>query len=47
MEVEIWKRAHGETKDTTIVKDAQGNRIVRAGAQVTKLIEPPASAGTA
>jgi stearoyl-CoA desaturase (delta-9 desaturase) len=45
MEVEIWKRAHGENKD--FVKDAAGNRIVRAGAQVTKIVEPPASAGTA
>jgi len=47
MEVEIWKRAHGENKDSTFVKDAAGNRIVRAGAQVTKIVEPPASAGTA
>ena len=44
-EVEIWKRAHGENKD--FIKDAAGNRIVRAGAQVTKIIEPPATAGAA
>src|SRR6201996_1244262 len=47
MEVEIWKRAHQESKDTMIIKDGEGNRIFRAGAQVTKVIDPPASAGAA
>jgi stearoyl-CoA desaturase (delta-9 desaturase) len=30
-----------------IVKDEHGNKIVRAGAQVTKVFDPPASAGAA
>ena len=47
MEVEIWKRAHQENKDSMVIKDGDGNKIVRAGNQVTKLYEPPASAGTA
>lgn len=47
MEVEIWKRTHQEGKDTMIVKDENGNRIIRAGAQVTKVYDPPVSAGAA
>jgi len=47
MEVEIWKQAHSENKEGKIVKDEQGNKIVRAGAQVTKVFEPSASAGAA
>lgn len=47
MEVEIWKKAQQEGKGDTIIKDAEGNKIVRAGAQVTKIIEPTASAGAA
>jgi hypothetical protein len=47
MEVEIWKRAAQENKDTMIIKDGEGNKVIRAGAQVTKVAEPPASAGAA
>ena len=47
MEVEIWKRAQMQGKDTTMVKDAEGNKIVRAGSQPTKIIEPVPSAGAA
>ena len=46
-EVEIWKRAQKENKDTMMVKDENGQRIMRAGAQVTKVFDPPASAGAA
>jgi stearoyl-CoA desaturase (delta-9 desaturase) len=47
MEVEIWKRSQKDGQGSQIYKDADGNRIVRAGAQVTKIIEPTASAGAA
>ena len=47
MEVEIWKKAQSENKDAMLVKDEQGNRIVRAGLQPTKVFEPTASAGAA
>ena len=47
MEVEIWKRAHQEAREALVVKDASGSRIVRAGSQVTKVVDPPASAGAA
>ncbi|KAJ9635947.1 stearoyl-CoA 9-desaturase [Coniosporium tulheliwenetii] len=46
-EVEIWKRAQRENKDIQYVKDDAGNRIVRAGDQVTKVQQPIASAGAA
>jgi len=46
MEVEIWKRAQAE-KDGSSVKDENGNRIIRAGNQVTRLAEPAVSAGAA
>lgn len=46
MEVEIWKR-QSESQGSQIYKDEKGNRIVRAGAQVTKVINPPASADAA
>ncbi|KAF7845994.1 hypothetical protein BT93_L5683 [Corymbia citriodora subsp. variegata] len=46
-EVEIWKKAQQENKDQHIIKDGEGNKIVRAGAQVTKVFEPIASAGAA
>ena len=46
-EVEIWKRAQRENKDVQYVKDAQGQRIIRAGNQVTKISEPVATAGAA
>jgi stearoyl-CoA desaturase (delta-9 desaturase) len=48
MEVEIWKRAaQPEGKDAQYLKDENGNRIVRAGNQVTKVQEPVPSAGAA
>jgi len=47
MEVEIWKRAQGEAKDVNYLKDENGNRIIRAGNQVTKVHEPVQSAGAA
>ncbi|KAK3082176.1 stearoyl-CoA 9-desaturase [Coniosporium uncinatum] len=46
-EVEIWKRAQQENKDVQFVKDGEGNRIVRAGNQVTKITEPVTTAGAA
>ncbi|KAJ3455297.1 hypothetical protein MRS44_013897 [Fusarium solani] len=36
-EVEIWKRAQFENKDATYMNDSAGQRIVRAGAQITKV----------
>merc|ERR1712174_70406 len=42
MEVEIWKRANNDGKGSMIVKDENGQRIVRAGEQVTKVYDPPA-----
>jgi stearoyl-CoA desaturase (delta-9 desaturase) len=46
MEVEIWKRAQAE-KEGGSIKDENGNRIIRAGNQVTRLAEPVVSAGAA
>lgn len=46
-EVEIWKRAQRENKDVEYVKDGEGARIIRAGQQITKLVEPVAGAGAA
>jgi stearoyl-CoA desaturase (Delta-9 desaturase) len=46
MEVEIWKRAQAE-KDGVAIKDENGNKIIRAGNQVTRIAEPFASAGAA
>ncbi|KAL9638997.1 MAG: hypothetical protein Q9164_001198 [Protoblastenia rupestris] len=46
-EVEIWKRAQRENKDVKFHKDGQGQKIIRAGAQVTKIAEPVATAGAA
>ncbi len=46
-EVEIWKRAQRENKDQHYVKDDQGQKIIRAGSQVTKIAEPVATAGAA
>ncbi|KAM5344529.1 hypothetical protein ACJ41O_013065 [Fusarium nematophilum] len=43
-EVEIWKRAQFENEDVTYMNDSAGPRIVRAGAQVTKVTQPVASA---
>jgi len=46
-EVEIWKRAQFENKDVSYVNDSSGNRIIRAGNQVTKVSKPVASADAA
>ncbi|KAI8155462.1 Acyl-CoA desaturase [Colletotrichum sp. SAR 10_70] len=46
-EVEIWKRAQFENKDMTYVTDSNGQRITRAGDQVTKVQPPVASADAA
>jgi len=47
MEVEIWRRANQENKDVNVAKDAMGNKIIRAGEQVTNLQQPMATAGAA
>ncbi|KAK6341779.1 stearoyl-CoA 9-desaturase [Orbilia blumenaviensis] len=39
-EVEIWKQAQRENKDISFVNDSTGTRIIRAGAQVTRISEP-------
>ncbi|OAA56661.1 Delta-9 acyl-CoA desaturase, heme/steroid binding domain-containing [Niveomyces insectorum RCEF 264] len=46
-EVEIWKRAHYESKDISYVTDSSGQRIVRAGDQVTRVAQPVATAHAA
>ncbi|KAK6214449.1 hypothetical protein LQW54_004356 [Pestalotiopsis sp. IQ-011] len=46
-EVEIWKRAQSENKDSIVVNDSTGQRIVRAGDQVTRLTQPISSAEAA
>ncbi|KAI1461472.1 acyl-CoA desaturase 1 [Annulohypoxylon moriforme] len=47
-EVEIWKRSHMEnSKDAAFVTDSSGQRIVRAGDQVTRIAQPLASANAA
>ena len=46
-EVEIWKRAQKENKEVNIMKDDQGNPIIRAGNQVTKVAQPMLSASAA
>ncbi|KAI1258397.1 acyl-CoA desaturase 1 [Xylariaceae sp. FL1019] len=46
-EVEIWKRAQSENKDTSAIYDSTGARITRAGDQVTKVVQPTASADAA
>ena len=46
-EVEIWKRAHRENKAVDYVKDERGQRIVRAGEQVTRVAEPVATSAAA
>jgi stearoyl-CoA desaturase (delta-9 desaturase) len=45
-EVEIWKRAQKEEKGE-LVRDNHGERIVRAGAQPTKVVQNVATAGAA
>lgn len=47
MEVEIWKRAQRENKDVESVKDDSGNKIIRAGMQPTKIMQPMATAEAA
>jgi len=47
MEVEIWKRANASAADSQLIKDANGNKIIRAGNQVTKVAQPLASANAA
>lgn len=46
-EVEIWKRAQRENKDISFVSDTSGQKIIRAGSQVTRIAEPVASADAA
>ena len=46
-EVEIWKRAHRENKAVEYVKDHRGQRIVRAGEQITRVPEPVAISAAA
>lgn len=46
-EVEIWKRAQMENKDVSFVNDSSGQRIIRAGGQVTRVPMPVASADAA
>ncbi|KAK4450672.1 acyl-CoA desaturase [Podospora aff. communis PSN243] len=46
-EVEIWKRAQSENKDIATIRDSSGQRIVRAGNQVTRVGQPVASADAA
>ena len=45
-EVEIWKRAQKEEKGE-VVRDENGQRIVRAGTQPTKVLQNIATAGAA
>ena len=47
MEVEIWKRAQKENKDVVLPRDEHGQRIFRAGEQITKVSEPAMSADAA
>lgn len=46
MPVDIWRRAQLENKEG-VFKTATGERIVRAGEQPTKLVEPMAIANAA
>jgi stearoyl-CoA desaturase (delta-9 desaturase) len=46
-EVEIWKQAQRENKDISFVSDSAGQKIIRAGSQVTRIAEPVASADAA
>lgn len=43
-EVEIWKQAQRENKEVETARDSSGARIVRAGAQATRLAQPIALA---
>ncbi|KAK3988554.1 acyl-CoA desaturase [Cladorrhinum sp. PSN332] len=46
-EVEIWKRTQAENKDALSINDSAGQKIVRAGAQATKVVQPVATADAA
>jgi stearoyl-CoA desaturase (Delta-9 desaturase) len=46
-EVEIWKRAAAENNNVESVKDGRGQKIIRAGMQVTRIAEPVAMADAA
>ncbi|RAO70036.1 uncharacterized protein BHQ10_006048 [Talaromyces amestolkiae] len=46
-EVEIWKRAQKENTNVDYVRDTNGQRVVRAGEQVTKIPQPVATADAA
>ncbi|KAH6659717.1 acyl-CoA desaturase [Truncatella angustata] len=46
-EVEIWKRAQSENKDTITINDSTGQRIMRAGDQLTRTAQPISSAEAA
>ncbi|KAF2002349.1 hypothetical protein P154DRAFT_431397 [Amniculicola lignicola CBS 123094] len=46
-EVEIWKRTQRENKDGIYLKDDAGNRIIRAGNQITKVEQPMTTASAA
>jgi stearoyl-CoA desaturase (delta-9 desaturase) len=46
-EVEIWKRAQFENKEVAHTNDSAGQRILRAGSQVTRVSPPVASADAA
>ncbi|KAI2636976.1 acyl-CoA desaturase 1 [Hypomontagnella submonticulosa] len=46
-EVEIWKRAHMENNKDGSFTDSSGQRIVRAGDQVTRIAKPLAGANAA
>lgn len=47
MEVEVWKMAQRENKDSTIKLDSEKNSIVRAGSQATRISAPVMSADAA
>ncbi|KAK9468635.1 hypothetical protein V1512DRAFT_219869 [Lipomyces arxii] len=47
MEVEVWKMAQRENKDSTIKSDSNNASIVRAGLQATRVAAPVQSAGAA
>ena len=46
-EVEIWKRAQYESKDASYATDSEGQRVVRAGEQLTRVAQPVANAHAA
>ncbi|KAI1133774.1 delta-9 acyl-CoA desaturase [Nemania abortiva] len=46
-EVEIWKRTQPDNKEAPVLFDSSGQRIVRAGDQVTRIAQPTASADAA